>query len=216
MKFWIRINGLQEGPMEVEQMKEYNITPTTYVWCAGMKDWAYARDVEDLREVIKHAEEATEAEPAPEAVVTSADEPKTEDVVAEEIGENVEENAVEAEEAESVEHESAEMPEPQPMTEPQLRQTPVQQQVPAEPKKELPCPSNNLIWAILVTIFCCQPFPICGIIAIIYAAQVNSKYYNEGYEAAKKASDRAALWCIISIVVGILGFSIITPFMLFM
>ena len=38
MKFWIRINGLQEGPMEIDQMKQYNITPTTFVWCAGMKD----------------------------------------------------------------------------------------------------------------------------------------------------------------------------------
>ena len=74
MKFWIRINGLQEGPMEIDQMKQYNITPTTFVWCAGMKDWAYARDVEDLKEVLAQcASENAPSAPASETNEVVAD-----------------------------------------------------------------------------------------------------------------------------------------------
>ena len=38
MKFWIRINGLQEGPMEIDQMKQYNITPTAFRDTVGKHD----------------------------------------------------------------------------------------------------------------------------------------------------------------------------------
>ena len=34
-------------------------------------------------------------------------------------------------------------------------------------------PPNNLVWAILSTLFCCLPL---GIVSIVYAAQVNGKY----------------------------------------
>ena len=37
----------------------------------------------------------------------------------------------------------------------------------------LPQPNNYLVWAILVTIFCCLPF---GIVAIIKANKVNTLY----------------------------------------
>lgn len=62
-------------------------------------------------------------------------------------------------------------------------------------------PKNYLIEAILVTIFCCQPF---GIVSIIYAAQVNSKYTEGNYEGAIKASKNAKNWMIASIISGFL------------
>ena len=168
MKFWVRINGLQEGPMEIDQMKDYNITPTTYVWCAGMKDWAYARDVEVLKDVFQEQpDEVCEPEKEEKENDTPMHEPKIE--------------------------------EPQPTPAPQQH---IEQQ---------PCPSNNLVWAILATVFCCQ---ITGIIAIIFAAQVNSKYYSDGYKQAKRYSDMAGVWCIISIILAILSYSIFMPFML--
>ena len=46
-------------------------------------------------------------------------------------------------------------------------------------------PKNYLVESILVTIFCCQPFGIAG---IVFASQVNSKYANGDYEGALKAS----------------------------
>ena len=54
---------------------------------------------------------------------------------------------------------------------------------------------NYLVQAILVTIFCCLPF---GIVAIVYAAQVNGRLEAGDYEGALRASRRAKLWSNIS------------------
>lgn len=40
-------------------------------------------------------------------------------------------------------------------------------------------PRNYLVESILVTIFCCQPF---GIVGIVFASQVNSKHASGDYE----------------------------------
>lgn len=61
-------------------------------------------------------------------------------------------------------------------------------------------PQNYLVPAILVTLCCCIPG---GIVAIINATQVNSKWAAGDYEGAQKASDTAKQWCIISAVVGL-------------
>ncbi|TVQ49464.1 MAG: DUF4339 domain-containing protein [Saprospirales bacterium] len=60
--------------------------------------------------------------------------------------------------------------------------------------KKMPYPW--LVESILLTIFCCQPL---GIVAIIYAAQVESKFTKGDYEGAKKASDNAALFTKIGL-----------------
>ncbi len=60
---------------------------------------------------------------------------------------------------------------------------------------------NYLVWAILVTICCCLPF---GIVAIVYAAQVNGYFQAGNYEAAVNASNNARTWCIIGLIAGIL------------
>lgn len=60
-------------------------------------------------------------------------------------------------------------------------------------------PSNYLIPAILVTLFCCLPG---GIAAIVYATQVNSKYQAGDYAGAEEASKQAKRWVMISVGVG--------------
>ncbi|MCX7835598.1 MAG: CD225/dispanin family protein [bacterium] len=67
------------------------------------------------------------------------------------------------------------------------------------PKTELP-PDNKLVKAILVTIFCCLPF---GIISIINAAQVNSKWAAGDYEGARRSAFEADKWANIGLWVGI-------------
>lgn len=67
-------------------------------------------------------------------------------------------------------------------------------------EQQKPCPPNYLVWAILSTLCCCQPL---GIVAIIFAANVNSKYNRGDYEGAVKNSERAALWVILSFVIGL-------------
>jgi len=70
-------------------------------------------------------------------------------------------------------------------------------------------PPNYLALAIITTLFCCQIF---GIISIIYASQVNSKYMAGDYQGAETASKNAKTWGLISIGLGIL---IIAFFLLF-
>jgi hypothetical protein len=57
-------------------------------------------------------------------------------------------------------------------------------------------PSNYLIGAILATIFCCQIF---GIISIIYAAQVNSKWQAGDFDGARQSSKNAQLWLWLAV-----------------
>ncbi len=72
-----------------------------------------------------------------------------------------------------------------------------------EPPKSIP---NHLALGILVTIFCCMPF---GILAMIYAAQVNPRLMEGDYAAALDASKKAAIWCWIAFGVGLV---ILLPF----
>lgn len=70
---------------------------------------------------------------------------------------------------------------------------------------EQPQPKNYLLESILITIFCCQPF---GIVGIVFASQVNSKYAIGDYEGAVQASKEAKKWTkwgfITGLVAGIL------------
>ncbi len=65
-------------------------------------------------------------------------------------------------------------------------------------------PKNYLIESILVTIFCCMPL---GIVGIIFAAQVNAKFEAGDYDGALKASKEAKKWMawglISSVVIGL-------------
>jgi uncharacterized membrane protein len=63
-------------------------------------------------------------------------------------------------------------------------------------------PSNHLVWAILSAIFCC---PALGIVSIVFAAQVNSKYQQGDYAGAASASKNARLWAIISATAWVVG-----------
>ncbi len=62
-------------------------------------------------------------------------------------------------------------------------------------------PPNYLVFAILTTIFCCQ---ILGIVSIVYAAQVNSKWASGDFKGAEEASRNAKLWAWISAGSGII------------
>lgn len=59
---------------------------------------------------------------------------------------------------------------------------------------------NYLVQAILCTLFCCLPF---GIVAIVFAAQVNGKLAAGDYHGAVSCSDSARMWCWVSFWLGI-------------
>lgn len=77
-----------------------------------------------------------------------------------------------------------------------------------ESQQRRPMPPTYLVWAIIATICCCLP---AGIVAIIFSANVSSKYYARDFEGARRASRRAQWWIIISIVAGIIVNSLYVP-----
>lgn len=66
-------------------------------------------------------------------------------------------------------------------------------------------PANNLVLAIFATLCCCVP---SGIAAIVYAAQVDSKWSAGDYAGAQHSADESKKWSYISIGLGVV-FSLI-------
>lgn len=54
---------------------------------------------------------------------------------------------------------------------------------------------NNLVWAILTTLFCCLPM---GIVSIVYATQVDGKRAAGDLAGARQAADKARFWALMS------------------
>ncbi len=67
-------------------------------------------------------------------------------------------------------------------------------------------PKNYLVESILVTIFCCLPFGIAG---IVFASQVNSKFAVGDFEGALSASKSAKKWMTWGLILSILYYVII-------
>ena len=66
----------------------------------------------------------------------------------------------------------------------------------------LVCPKTWMVESILVTILCCLPF---GIVGIVNAAKVNSLYSAGKYDEALRASNEAGKWTKIGAGIGLVG-----------
>jgi len=64
-----------------------------------------------------------------------------------------------------------------------------------------PPPPNYLVWAILTTLCCCLPL---GVVSIVFAAQVNSKWVAGDRAGAVDSSKKAKTFAIWSAVIGVL------------
>ena len=59
--------------------------------------------------------------------------------------------------------------------------------------------------AIAVTLLCCLPF---GVVSIVYAANVDSRFNAGDYHGAQKASDSAKLWYHVALITGLVVITI--------
>lgn len=73
------------------------------------------------------------------------------------------------------------------------------------------CPKTWLAESILVTIFCCIPF---GIVGIVKASSVSSRFAVGDFAGARKASADAKKWVTIGLVCGIIWLVLYFIFML--
>ncbi|MBD5240848.1 MAG: DUF4339 domain-containing protein [Barnesiella sp.] len=74
--------------------------------------------------------------------------------------------------------------------------------IPEAPRQVEPMPPTYLVWSILTMLFCCVP---SGIVAIIYSSKVSSRFNSGDYGGAKKASDTAAIWILVTVVLGLIS-----------
>jgi hypothetical protein len=72
---------------------------------------------------------------------------------------------------------------------------------PSAPYTGAPIP-NYLVQSIIVTLCCCLPL---GVVAIIFAAQVNSKLAAGDVAGAMEASSKAKMFCWLSFGIGIVA-----------
>jgi len=63
-------------------------------------------------------------------------------------------------------------------------------------------PPNHLVWAILSTVLCCLPL---GVVSIVFAAQVNSKWQAGDLAGAADASAKARNFAMWSAIAGVAG-----------
>lgn len=63
-------------------------------------------------------------------------------------------------------------------------------------------PDNNMLWAILCTLFCCLPL---GIAAIINAAKVDGLYQSGDYSGAQEAADNAKKYALYGLIGGLIA-----------
>ena len=80
----------------------------------------------------------------------------------------------------------------------------------------LPPHKNKMVWAVLITLFCCR---IGGIVAIVYSSKSNSAYNSAMftnddnlksnlYYESERYNKTAQTWITVSIIVGILGLAV--------
>jgi hypothetical protein len=123
------------GPFSIEELKEKNITPQTYVWKEGLPDWVPAGNLRDLSGLF------------PEEV-------------------------------------------------------PFVQSSTSSPSGTSSTPPKNwLIESVLVTIFCCLPL---GIVGIILSTMVDTMWKEGHKEAAERLSAEAGRWVKLGIIAGVL------------
>lgn len=200
-QYWINQNGVQAGPLTLEELRQMSLTADAYVWRSGLDDWVLVTELDELAgelvlqakpvpEPVREAEPVLEAEPAGAGEAVEAAQP------AQAAGLEVPFEA------------GVEQGEPIAQGVPVGYCAPenasARYAMPAMPlgsgEQRPKCPPTNMVWAILATVLCCIP---TGIVAIIYAGKVSSRYQAGDYEGAERASETGAWWCIGTIIAGI-------------
>lgn len=158
----------QCGPFSIEELKNKNIQPNTMVWCSGMGDWSEASAVEALAILFHSVTEQPNIN-------------------------NSNTNYTNTNSNTNIPYKSS------------FQQLPLQNSYNNANSNAFgrnmndvrPMPKNWLVESILVTVLCCLPFGIAG---IVNATKVESLYYAGDYDGAQQASKDAKKWTLVGFV----------------
>ena len=177
-KYWVNIDGIQSGPISRDELANIDFNPeVTYVWHEELDDWQRIDRLSEFADIVAAKQKAAaEQSEHSESSVTPPPMPQPP-------------------------MPQPPMPQP-PVAQPPMPQLPVPQppmpQPPVAPEAEAP---TNLVWAVIATVMCCQ---ITGVIAIVYGAMTSSANSAGNYEKARRYSDIAQIWVMVSIVLGLI------------
>lgn len=200
MTYWIVMDHRKMGPFTLDETRRLPIGADTFVWHKGLSTWVRASEVSELADLFASPAPIVPPPPAPPVVPA----PAVKHEVADQAEAAVEDAEAEAEAAEAEEVAEADVAAtdggyvaPPPPPAPPRIYEPERSGAVRPPK-----PPTYLAWSIASIVLCCL---IPGVIAVIYAAKVTPCYDRGDYEAARKASERAELWLIIAITLGIVA-----------
>lgn len=195
MKYYIAINRQACGPYDHHELLSHGLTATSLVWCEGMATWQQAQHVAELRELLFGGEYA-------EQRATAAA------VAAEMAADAVEAGAA----APSPPMPGQQQPYGQQQQQAYGQQAPYGQTYGQQPYgaqaqygQQVPggfCPTTWLWQSIVVTILCCLPF---GIVGIVKASQVENLWRQGRQLEAERASQAAKTWTLWGFGIGLAG-----------
>lgn len=193
-KYWVNIDGIQSGPISRDELANIDFNPeVTYVWHQELDDWHRIDQLSEFADIVAAKQKAA-AESAEHSELSEQSEHS--------------ENSEQSEQSEHSESSVTPPPVPQPpvpqppelqhaMPQPPMPQPPMPQP-PVAPEAEAP---TNLVWAVIATVMCCQ---ITGVIAIVYGVMTSSANSAGNYDKARRYSDIAQIWVMVSIVLGLI------------
>ena len=203
-KYWVNIDGIQSGPISRDELANIDFNPeVTYVWHEELDDWQRIDRLSEFADIVAAKQKAA-AESAEESGHSESAE-SSENSEQSEESEHSESSVTPPPVPQQLELQPAmpQPPVPQPpelqhaMPQPPMPQPPMPQP-PVAPEAEAP---TNLVWAVIATVMCCQ---ITGVIAIVYGAMTSSANSAGNYEKARRYSDIAQIWVMVSIVLGLI------------
>ena len=176
-KYWVNIDGIQSGPISRDELADMDFNPeVTYVWHQELDDWHRIDQLSEFADIV--AGKSVQQSVTPPPIPSEPEMPVVPPVPLE-----PEEPIV--------------PPVPLEPLEPEAFIVPSVPPVPAPSEAEAP---TNLVWAVIVTVMCCQ---ITGIIAIVYGAMTSTANSAGNYEKARHYSDIAQIWVMVSIALGL-------------
>ncbi len=190
MKIWIYVDGRQEGPFSMEELLDKPVTEHTKVWFEGLPKWYPAGYLDELRPLFDGTLAAQVAADAENKADTGTEESAPSESETE---------TVTVAETETV---IADVPEQK-----TSRYAPGRRYY--RPQLDEPCPPTYLGWSIFLTVCCCSPVSMAGLIASIC---VTSYYGNGNLKKAKKASEIACWLVMISFALGIIPAMLMSAF----
>ena len=179
-KYWVNIDGIQSGPISRDELADMDFNPeVTYVWHQELDDWHRIDQLSEFADIV--AGKSVQQSVTPPPIPSEPEMPIVPPVPP--VPSEPEEPIV--------------PPMPPVPSEPEVFIVPSVPPVPAPSEAEAP---TNLVWAVIVTVMCCQ---ITGIIAIVYGAMTSTANSAGNYEKARHYSDIAQIWVMVSIALGL-------------